>query len=187
MQYELKTKPFFFEKLWSRQKRFEVRKMQLEEGDSLVLRELVAAPSRGTYSGRIVRAVAGYVTECPDLQLLQDGVVVAQLVEMQNSIRLSLSFEKTFQSKTHAMFWLLWKRGHIVGQTFEAEAVAVAERISLAIPTTRDEMISCGPAGLTDGSVSARDFAEFADQMLDAYTGKVRVEYETPRDGLKIL
>lgn len=77
--HELKTWPRWFKRLWSGEKRFEVRKndRRFHVGDTLFLREYIKHPITSHYTGRRMRFVVRHVWK--DLPGITDGYVILDL------------------------------------------------------------------------------------------------------------
>jgi len=83
MEHKLKTWPCYFRAIWDGLKRFEVRRNDrgIEPADTLLLQEY--EPTRRHYTGREIRATAGYMMVAAGLDLLNDNVVVIQLENIE--------------------------------------------------------------------------------------------------------
>lgn len=85
MTHELKTWPEYFEKVWLRNKTFEVRKndRDYQQFDHLVLAEY--DPKEGKYSGRNIRCEILYILEGGNFGI-EKGFVVMSILVLQKNI-----------------------------------------------------------------------------------------------------
>ncbi len=84
-EHILKTWPIYFNAMWDRRKRFEVRVNDREFRSGELLRLHEYDPETERYSGRFIKARIGYMMTAPHLpELLGTDVVVIQLEQMRN-------------------------------------------------------------------------------------------------------
>jgi len=81
MTHELKTWPVYFQEVWNRNKKFELRKHDrpYQVGDTLILLEY--EPTKAEYTGRKIFAEIGYIFSEPVFGL-KDGYCILSLLKI---------------------------------------------------------------------------------------------------------
>lgn len=82
MHHELKTVNHYFQRVWFKEKTFEVRQndRDFQTGDTITLREYDKETDK--YSGREVMAIVGYVLR--DFKAVEPGFVIFSLLNLVN-------------------------------------------------------------------------------------------------------
>jgi hypothetical protein len=82
-----------------------------------------------------------------------------------------------FKDDTARTLYLLWRRGHIVGEDFAVDCLSVATRISQLSIVTVDSLISCFPRGPGLDWGMPADVRAFCERYLDFFAGGSKVTW----------
>ena len=79
-----------------------------------------------------------------------------------------------FADMTARTLWMLWKQGHITGEGFNADVLAIAKRIRERKPETAEALGECFPTryGGPMQNFTASDVASFVIEALPFFTGE---------------